>query len=239
MPKKDLRGVGRRLQEVGGWGDRTFDALPEVERRHELANSLTGGLGLVGSLVGLAMLVDLGSRLGSTAALVSGTIYGLSLVLSYTATTVYHGLRCEIRKAQWRVADHCAVYVLIAGSYTPLALGGIGGSAGWLVLAAVWSLALAGIAFKLRFRFRFPGTSVAVYLVMGWLGVFLIGEVIANVGADAVWLMAAGGLAFTIGTIFFGAKRIPYHHAVWHLMVLAGTWLHYQAVVSYILPPIT
>jgi len=239
LPKTDLRDVGRRLQEVGGWGDRTFDALPEVERRHELANSITGGLGLLGSLIGLAMLVDLGTRLGNTAALVSGTIYGLSLVLSYTATTVYHGLSCEIRKARWRIADHCAVYVLIAGSYTPLAVGGVGGRGGWLLLVAVWGLALAGIAFKLRFRFRFPGTSVAIYLVMGWLGIFLIGEVIANVGAHAVWLMAAGGLAFTIGTIFFGAKRIPYHHAVWHVLVIAGTWLHYQAIVAYVLPPIS
>lgn len=238
LPKRELQQVSRRLQEVGGWGDRTFDALPEVERRHELANSITGGMGLLGSLIGLAMLLDLGARLGSTAALVSGTIYGLSLVALYTATTVYHAARCEVRKARWRVADHCAVYILIAGSYTPLALGGVGGRAGWLLLAAVWTLALAGIAFKLRFRFRYPGTSVAIYLIMGWLGIFLIGEVVANVGAQAVWLMAAGGLACTIGTIFFGAKRIPYHHAVWHLLVIAGTGLHYQAIVSYVLPPI-
>ena len=235
MGRQGLKRAGEKLKETGGWGERTYGALPEVCEHQELANSVTGGLGLVGSLVGLAMLVDLGSRLGSTVAFVAATIYGLSLVFSYLATTVYHSLRCEVRKAQWRIADHCAVYVLIAGSYTPLAVGGVGGTAGIAMLFAAWALAALGIAFKLRFRFRFPGTSVAVYLVMGWLGVFLIGEVIANVGVEAVVLMAAGGLAFTVGTIFFGAKRLKYHHAYWHLMVIAGSALHYVAMTEYVL----
>jgi len=225
--------------EAGGWGDRTFDALPEVHAHHEIANSVTGGFGLLASLAGLALLVHLGTRLGSTAALVSGTIYGLSLVFSYAATTIYHSAKCEARKARWRVADHCAVYILIAGSYTPLAVGGVGGRAGWLLLATVWALALIGIAFKLTFRFRFPGTSVLVYLVMVWLGVFMIGDVLANVGVEAVRLLTAGGLAFTLGTIFFGAKRIPYHHALWHVMVIAGSGLHFLAIIDHILPPVS
>lgn len=224
--------------EAVGWGDRTFDALPAVHARHELANSVTGGFGLLGSLIALAMLVDLGTRLESAAVLVSGTIYGLSLVLSYGTTTVYHSAKCEIRKARWRVADHCAVYVLIAGSYTPLAVGVVGGRAGWMLLATVWTLALLGIAFKLKFRFRFPATSVLIYLVMGWLGVFMIGDVLANVGVEAMRLLAAGGIAFTIGTIFFGAKRIPYHHALWHVMVITGSGLHYLAIVDHVLPPV-
>ncbi|MFV1986976.1 MAG: hemolysin III family protein [Gemmatimonadota bacterium] len=238
MPVDGLRKTRERLVEVGGWGERTFEALPEVSHRHEVANSVTGGIGLLGSLIALAMLVDLGTRMDSTAALVSGTIYGLTLVFSYTATTVYHSLRCEIRKARWRVADHCAVYVLIAGSYTPFAIGGIGGQAGWIMVAAVWALAILGIAFKLKFRFRFPGTSVAIYLVMGWLGVFMIRGIIVNVGLEAVILTAAGGLSFTIGTIFFGAKRIPYHHAVWHVLVIMGCALQYMAIIGYVLPPV-
>jgi len=235
VARQGLKKAGERLKETGGWGERTFDALPDVCERQELANSLTGVVGLIGSLIGLAMLVDLGSRLGSTAALVAATIYGLSLVFSYLATTVYHSARCEVRKARWRVADHCAVYVLIAGSYTPLAVGGVGGTAGIALLVAAWTLAALGIAFKLKFRFRFPGTSVAIYLVMGWLGVFLIGEVIANVGTGAVMLMASGGVAFTIGTIFFGAKRLKYHHAFWHVMVIAGSVLHYLAITEHVL----
>ena len=227
----------QRLMAAGGWGDRTFDALPEVQPHHELANSVTGGIGLLASLVGLGLLVHLGTRLGSTAALVIGTVYGLCLVFSYAATTIYHSAKCEVRKARWRVADHCAVYLLIAGSYTPLAVGGVGGRAGWLVLATVWTLALIGIVFKLTLRFRFPGTSVAIYLIMGWLGVFMIGDVLANVGIEAVRLLAAGGLAFTLGTIFFGAKRIPYHHALWHIMVIMGSGLHFLAIIDHILPP--
>lgn len=236
--KKRAR-VRERLRETGGWGVRTQGPLPEVPRRHELANSLTGGVGLLGSLVGLFVLVDLGSRVGSTGALISATVYGLSLVISYAATTIYHALRCEVRKARWRILDHCAVFVLIAGSYTPLAVFGLEGRAGWILLGAVWTLAALGIAFKLAFRFRFPGTSVLVYLVMGWLGLFMIGEVIATVGTPGVTLIAAGGLAFTLGTIFFGAKRLPYHHALWHLMVILGSALHYVAIIDYVLPPIS
>lgn len=238
MRDSGIRDAKERLLEVGGWGDRTFEDLPDVCRHQELANSVTGAIGLLGSLVALAMLVDLGTELGSTTALICGTIYGLTLVFSYTATTVYHSLRCEVRKARWRVADHCAVYVLIAGSYTPFAIGGVGGRAGWILMAAVWALAILGIAFKLKYRFRFPGTSVAIYLAMGWLGVFMIRGVIANVGLEAVMLIAAGGISFTVGTIFFGAKRFKYHHAIWHVMVIAGCALHYVAIVGHVLPPV-
>ncbi|MDX1394856.1 MAG: hemolysin III family protein [Gemmatimonadota bacterium] len=239
MRRDELRQAKERLFAVGGWGDRTFEDLPDVCHQQELANSVTGAIGLLGSLIAFAMLIDLGTQLGSTAALVSGTIYGLTLVLSYTATTVYHSLRCEVRKARWRVADHCAVYLLIAGSYTPLAIGLVGGKPGWLLFAAVWALALLGIAFKLKFRFRYPGTSVAIYLVMGWLGVFLVKTVIDSAGFEAFLLIAAGGLSFTIGTLFFGAKRFKYHHAMWHVMVIAGCALHYLAIVGHILPPVT
>lgn len=237
MREVEIRTAGRRLLDAGGWGQRTVGALPDVSEKDELANTLTGGFGLLGSLVGFFVLLDLGARVGSPGALVGATVYGLSLVLSYLATTLYHSARCEVRKARWRVWDHCAVYVFIAGSYTPLAISGLGGTSGWWLLVAVWSLALFGILFKLRFRFRFPGTSVLIYLVMGWLGVFMIGEVMASIGPDGVALLAAGGVAFTIGTIFFGAKRIPYHHALWHVLVMAGSALHYLAVVDHILPP--
>lgn len=235
----DRKRRARTLIDAGGWGNRDFNALPTVCERQEFANTLTGGLGLLGSLIGLGLLIDLGQRMGSTGALVTATIYGLSLVLSYLATTLYHGARCHERKARLRVLDHCAVYVLIAGSYTPVALAGVGGRAGWTLLAVVWLLAALGVLFKLRFRFRFPGTSVVFYLVMGWLGVFMIGKMATNVGAEAVTLIAAGGVAFTIGTIFFGAKRLPYHHALWHLMVITGSALHFVAMFDHVLPPLT
>ncbi len=228
--------LAERVARAGGWGVRTVTPLPEcVSEREELANSITGGFGLLGSLVALGVLIDLGRPTGNLGVQLSAVAYGLTLVLSYAATTVYHAARCRVRKARWRILDHCAVYALIAGSYTPLAVVGIGGRLGTFVLVSAWGLALLGVAFKLRFRFRYPGTSVAVYLVMGWLGIFMIGEILEAVGSSAVLLMAAGGAAFTIGTIFFGAKRLPYNHAVWHVMVMAGTLLHYKAIVDHVL----
>lgn len=226
--------AGKRIAEIGGWGDRTFTALPETERREEMANAITGGLGLLGSLLALGVLIShsTGNSLGVQ---LSGVVYGLTLVFSYAATTIYHGARCHVRKARWRVLDHCAVYLLIAGSYTPLAVVGVGGRSGALVLGGVWTLAALGMAFKIRFRFRYPGTSVAIYLCMGWLGIFMIGEILTAVGPRAVMLMAASGIAYTLGTVFFGAKRLPYHHAAWHVMVIAGSVLHYLAVVDHVL----
>jgi len=224
----------RRIARAGGWGNRTFTALPEtVTEREEFWNSLTGGLGLLGSLIALALIID--TPTPNLLVQLSAVIYGLTLVASYGATTIYHSARCHVRKARWRILDHCAVFVLIAGSYTPLAIAGLGGRFGWLVLSAIWVLAALGIAFKLRFRFRFPGTSVAIYLVMGWLGVFLVGGVLSAVGPGAVSLLVAGGLCYTLGTVFFGAKRLPYHHAVWHLLVILGSVFHYMAIVDHVL----
>lgn len=226
--------IHRRIARLGGWGRRTTTDLPEsVTEKEELANSVTGGLGLLGSLVALAILIDHPSP--NLAVQASAAIYGLTLVASYAATTVYHSARCRVRKARWRLLDHCAVYALIAGSYTPLAIVGLDGSRGWMLFGLAWGLAALGMGFKVRFRYRYPGTSVAIYLVMGWLGIFLIGEMLAAVGPAAVALIAAGGAAYTLGTIAFGAKRLPYHHAVWHLLVIAGSVLHYKAIVDHIL----
>jgi hemolysin III len=212
--------------------------LPEATRQEELANSITGAFGLVGSVVALAVLLQTALEAGRFEYLFGATVYGVTLILSYAATTLYHGVRHAPRKERLRVLDHCAVYTLIAGSYTPLAVAGLGGKTGWLLLAAVWSLAGIGIAFKLRFRFRFPGTSVLIYLLMGWLGLVTIQEVMAVMGQQGFVLLAAGGLAYTIGTIFFGAKRLRYHHAVWHLLVILGSGFHFLAISGYVLAPV-
>jgi len=230
---EDRLPLHRRIQEAGGWGSRDFEALPQsVTEREEFLNSLTGAIGLVGSVIALGMLV--GTPTPNLTMQLSALIYGLTLVASYGATTIYHSAKCHVRKARWRILDHCAVYALIAGSYTPLAIA-VGGRVGWLVLGSVWMLASFGILFKLRFRFRYPGTSVAIYLGMGWLGVFMLGEILRTVGPGGLTLMAAGGASYTLGTVFFGAKRLPYNHAVWHLLVIAGSVFHYLAVVDYIL----
>ncbi len=227
------RSLHKRIKHAGGWGTRDFDALPRaVTDREELLNSVTGAIGLIGSVIALGMLV--GTPTASLTLQLSAVIYGLTLVASYGATTVYHSAKCHVRKARWRLLDHCAIYALIAGSYTPFAIA-IGGRLGWFVLISVWVLAVLGILFKLRFRFRYPGTSVAIYLVMGWLAVFMIGEIMRTVGPGGLALTAAGGLSYTLGTIFFGAKRLPYNHALWHVMVITGSALHYMAIVQHVL----
>ena len=226
-----------RILAFGGWGQRSTGRLPEATEAEELANSLTGGVGLVASLLGLAFLIQVARSFGEAEYLISAAIYGLTLVFSFGATTMYHGARRGPRKERLRVLDHCAVYALIAGSYTPIALVGLEGRTGWGLLASVWVLAALGILFKLRFRFRFPGTSILIYLALGWLGIFTIEPVIDALGMRAFLLLASGGIAYTIGTIFFGAKRLPHNHAVWHLLVILGCSFNYAAITIYVLVP--
>lgn len=212
-------------------------ALPEATWQEELVNSVTGGVGLVGAVLALGILVQVALQAGHFEYLFGAVVYGFTLVFSYAATTLYHGVRHASRKERLRVLDHCAVYTLIAGSYTPVAIAGLGGRTGWLLLGAVWALAGIGILFKLRYRFRFPGTSVLIYLLMGWLGILTIRPVMEAVGSQGFLFLTAGGLAYTIGTIFFGAKRLPYHHAVWHVLVILGSGFHFLAISGYVLAP--
>ena len=227
----------KRLLAFGGWGQRSAGALPETTEAEELANSITGGLGLLMSLIGLAFLLRGTLAYGHPDYLISAGVYGLTLVLSFAATTLYHGTRHTPRKERLRVLDHCAVYALIAGSYTPIAVVALGGRTGWWLLASVWVLAALGVLFKLRYRFRFPGTSILMYLLLGWLGIVTIRPVIDALGLRAFLLVAAGGLAYTIGTIFYGAKRMPHNHAVWHLLVILGCAFNYAAITGYVLTP--
>lgn len=226
--------VWKRILAQGGWGQRTTGSLPEATEAEERANSITGGIGLTASLVGFVLLLahpvgDLSYRIGAA-------VYGLTLVLCFAVNTLYHAELHRPLKERLRVLDHCAVYALIAGTYTPVALAGLGGRLGWAVLAAAWLLAGVGILFKLNCRFRYPGTSIVVYLLMGWLAFPVMPRLLNAVGAEGLLLLVAGGVAYTIGTIFFGAKRMRHHHAVWHVLVLIGSACHYVAIVRYVLP---
>jgi len=236
-PSRGAKEIRERILAIGGWGERTFDALPAVSEEEERANHLTGALGLLASLIAVGFLLFITGQTGRPELVASGLIYGASLVFSYGATTAYHGERDTRRKERLRVLDHCAVYALIAGSYTPLAIVGVGGASGLLLCIAVWALAGAGIVFKLRYRLQYPGTSVLLYILLGWIGIFTIGPITRAVGAEAMALIAAGGLAFTLGTLLFGAKRLRYHHAMWHLMVILGSGLHFVAVTAHLLQP--
>jgi len=201
----------------------------------EISNTITHGFGLVLSIVGLAVLVVLTSVRGDGVAIVGCVIYGLSLVILYAASTVYHSVLSPRLKRQLQVMDHCGIYLLIAGSYTPFALIVLKGE-GQVLLIAIWGFAVAGILAKLILRDRFPAISAASYLVMGWLGVFAIQPLFEALGLVPVALVAAGGVAYSLGVIFFAWKRFRHHHAIFHVFVLAGSIIHYAAVVIYVVP---
>lgn len=160
-------------------------------------------------------------------------MFAVSLVLLYGASTLYHLLPPGRSKRACRLLDHVAIYLLIAGTYTPFALGALRGPWGWSLLVAIWSLALAGIGLKLQVGFRFPRLSTAIYLLMGWLVLVAIKPLVAQVGTDGLSWLLAGGLSYTVGVLFFSWERLHYGHPVWHAFVLAGSACHFVAVLGY------
>ncbi len=202
----------------------------------ELANSVTHGIGLALSLVGLVVLIILAALHGSAWHIVSCAVYGATLVLLYAASTLYHAVQSPRAKYVLKILDHASIYLLIAGTYTPFTLVTLRGGWGWTLFGLVWGLALFGVLFKVWFVNHFAIVSTAVYVLMGWLVVIAAKPLLARVPhGELAWLMA-GGVAYTAGIVFYGWRRIPYHHAIWHIFVMAGSICHYCAVLFYILP---
>ena len=202
----------------------------------EIANSLTHGFGLVLSLAGFAFLVTLAALNGDRWHIASSIVYGASLVVLYAASTCYHGTTIPKLKQRLQVVDHCCIYLLIAGSYTPFALVVLGGALGTGLLAFVWAFALFGIAMKLIFRGRYNAAGVISYLAMGWIGIIAVQPLYLALGAVPLALIIAGGLSYSLGVIFFGWHSIRHHHAIWHVFVLGGSILHFLAVAIYVIP---
>lgn len=198
--------------------------------REEIANALTHGLGVVASVAGGAVLIVLAALVGGPWQVVGAAVFTASLILMYAASTAYHAARSPRLKRRLRLLDHCAIYVLIAGSYTPFTLGALRGPWGWSLFGVIWGLALAGLLFKLYFLGRFPRTSTAIYLLMGWLVVVAAVPMARLLTPLTLGWLVAGGLAYTLGTAFYHARRMPYAHAIWHLFVLAGSVCHGVAV---------
>ena len=210
----------------------TADAI----HREEIANALTHGIGALASAAAGAVLVTLASQSGTRMQMVSAVVFCASLLLLYTASTLYHAIPSQAAKRRLKVFDHCAIYMLIAGTYTPFALIGLRGPVGWWLFGVAWGLAALGITFKLFFTGRFKLFSTLVYIGMGWMAVFAIQPMIVNIPlASLLWLLA-GGVAYTAGTIFYHNERLRYSHAVWHLFVLAGSACHFIAVISQVVP---
>jgi hemolysin III len=202
----------------------------------EIANAITHGIGLLLSVAGFVVLLVLAALRGTAWHIVACSIYGVTLICLYTASTLYHAVISPRVKRALRIFDHSAIYLLIAGTYTPFLLVSLRGPWGWSLFGVIWGLAVAGVLFKFWFVERFAILSTTVYIAMGWLVVIAAKPVITHVPFTALIWLFAGGLAYTAGVIFFAAKRIPYSHAIWHIFVLAGSICHYFAVLSTVIP---
>jgi hemolysin III len=210
--------------------------MPERLSVEELANCLTHGAGLVLSIIGSAVLLILALSYGKWLHIISGTVYGVTLILLYAASTLYHSSKSTTYKDLFRSLDHCAIYLLIAGTYTPFTMVTLKGTLGWLLCCVVWMLAVSCIAARVFAAERFKPLSDVSYLVLGWLSLVAIRPVMSILPLSAVALLVMGGLAYTAGIMFLSARRIPHHHAIWHLFVLFGSICHYVAVLLYVIP---
>lgn len=204
--------------------------------KEETINAVTHGVGAVLGVVGLTVLVVLAALRGDAWHIVSCSIYGATLVLLFTSSTLYHSFRRERVKHLFRVIDHSSIYLLIAGTYTPFLLVKLRGGWGWSLFGVVWGLALAGIAFQIFFVHRFRLAQTLIYLGMGWLVVVAFKPLLARVPRPGLLWLLLGGLLYTVGAIFYLWKKLPYHHAVWHIFVLGGSVCHYFAILFYVLP---
>ncbi len=204
---------------------------PRYSFGEEVANSVTHGVGWLLSLFGLAILVTFAAITGGALRVASCAVFGSTLVLLYGASTLYHALPSDRAKHVFRVLDHSAIFLLIAGTYTPLALVAVGGPWGWSLFGAVWALAAVGVLLNTIAHGRWRWLSITLYVTMGWLVVIAIKPLLTSVDTGVLVLIVVGDLAYTVGLVFYGWRRLPYSHAVWHLFVLAGSVLHYLAVL--------
>ena len=208
-----------------------------------LANSITHGIGVALAIAGAICLMAASTR-GSTRVVVACAVFSGSLILVYLSSTLYHALVRTRARPVFHALDHAAIYILIAGTYTPFTLVSLRGRLGWTLFGVVWGLAIIGVVAKSIAMDRFTHgplafLSTAIYLVQGWLVVFVARSLLHAVGWHATYWLAAGGLAYTLGVIFYALDRIRYFHAAWHLFVLAGSAAHYFAILFYVVPPRT
>jgi hemolysin III len=204
--------------------------------REELWNALTHGLGFVLSIAGLVLLIRRAVELDDAAALASFLVFGIALVLMYASSTIYHSIRHQRWRYWLKVIDHCAIFILIAGTYTPFTLLVLGGAWGWSLFGVIWGIALLGVILKLFFTGRFRLVSTLLYLGMGWLALIVIRPIWQTLPLDGFILLTAGGLAYSVGALFYLAEKMPYHHVAWHIFVVGGSLLHFLTVFYFVAP---
>ena len=197
----------------------------------EWLNSISHGLACVAAIVGLVFML---LRAENSVSVTASAVYGGTLIFMFLSSTIYHAVTHQKAKGLLKLFDHSAIYLLIAGTYTPLTLVAIGGKLGVIATAFIWVLAIAGVAFKMIARHRFPKVSVVTYLIMGWIVVGLIYPLYQAMPGSGLWLIVAGGLCFSVGVLFYVAKSKKYTHAIWHLFVIGGCSCHYFSIYYYV-----
>lgn len=200
----------------------------------EKLNISSHAIGLVLSVVALVLLVIRASQNGDVFHIVSFSVFGTSLIVLYTASVIYHSTQMSVARSRLRIVDHAAIYILIAGSYTPYTLVTLNGQTGWILFGIVWSVALSGVILKLFFTGRYKLLSTSMYLVMGWMVIFAIKPLINNLSADGLFWLVAGGLAYTVGAVLYSIKKIKFNHAIFHIFVLLGSFCHFVSVYFYV-----
>jgi hemolysin III len=205
-------------------------------RREEVANAITHGIGALLSVAALVLLIVFAILHGTAWHVVSFTIYGISMLLLYTSSTLVHAFPEGKVKDLFEIFDHSSIYLFIAGTYTPILFNVIQGVLGWTLFGIVWGIAVGGIVFKAFFTKRFLFTSTLFYIFMGWVIVFAWNRLVESFAGGGLTLLVIGGVLYTLGTVFYIWRSFPYHHAVWHLFVLAGSIVHFFMVILYILP---
>jgi hemolysin III len=214
-----------------------METHPEAKGRSaELANALTHGLGAALGVTSLVLMIVFASLRGTARHIVGAAIFGSSMVLLYVMSTLYHSFRGPRVKHVFKILDHNAIFILIAGTYTPFCLASLRGGWGWSIFGVIWGLAVLGITFKSIFIHRMKFLSLAVYLAMGWLVIIAAKPLASSLSRQGLAWLLGGGAFYTAGTLFYSWKSLKYHHAVWHLFVLGGSLCHVVAVLFYVIP---
>lgn len=204
--------------------------------QEEIANALTHGLGVIAGIAGGAVLITLAALYGDVWQIISASVFTAALILLYTASTLYHAIPGKRAKARLQILDHCAIFVLIAGTYTPFTLVSLQGAWGWSLFGVAWGLAALGIVFKLFFTGRYEKLSTAIYIAMGWMVVVAMKPLIDTLSVASFGWLLAGGVLYTAGTFFYHREKMRFAHAVWHLFVLGGSVCHFVAVMLQLVP---
>ena len=202
----------------------------------EIANSVTHGIGAVLSIAALTLMLAIALKQHNLLTLASASIYGGSLIMLFLASTLYHALPGKRLKSILQIVDHCSIYLLIAGTYTPFLLISLQGTWGYTLLGIIWALALTGILFRIVFGEKYPRFALFTYIAMGWLIVVAAGEMLTSVPTGGLTLLVIGGLLYTGGAVFYAMEHIPYNHAIWHLFVLAAAISHFLSIYLYVIP---